>query len=221
MLTPNTRVFFFFLPEQVALVKWHSIKMITAWIKHHNVPVPCAWVIFLSRAEGIQKAHVIVIDKLPVCFAWDDSFMDTALRKVELPCNLLIMIKVIPTLLYYLIYFIFYVSTYSPASFTDWCPQPKLPLQLSLQPCPSDAAAVLVPSPVSGSLFAFPALALDLAWSPGITRCCLACQQDLLLSPQFCSPGWAHRWGHCLSMLQPPSIPGSLTPGISTTPAAP
>lgn len=192
MLIPNTSGFFFSLPEQVALVKWHSIKMITAWIKYHYVPVPCAWVIFLPRTEGIQKAHVIVIDKLPVCFAWDDSFMDTALRKVELPCNLLIMIKVIPTLLYYLSYLIFYISTYSPASFTDQCLWPKLPLQTSLEPCPSDAAAVLVSSPVSLSLFAFPASALDLTWSPGATGCCLACQQDPLLSPQFCSPGWAH-----------------------------
>lgn len=40
---------------------------------------------------------MIIIDKLPVCFVRDDSFTDTALRKAELPCNLLIMIEVIPT----------------------------------------------------------------------------------------------------------------------------
>lgn len=40
---------------------------------------------------------MIISDKLPVCFAQDDSFMDTALRKAELTCNLLIMIEVIPT----------------------------------------------------------------------------------------------------------------------------
>lgn len=38
-----------------------------------------------------------VADKLPACFARDDSFMDAALRKAELPCNLLIMVKVMPT----------------------------------------------------------------------------------------------------------------------------
>lgn len=39
----------------------------------------------------------MVSDKLPVCSAQDDSFTDTALRKAELPCHLLIMTEVNPT----------------------------------------------------------------------------------------------------------------------------
>ena len=81
----------------MAQVKWHSIKTVTAWIKCRNVLVPCAWVIFLPRAGGIQKAPMIATDKLPLCFGWDDSFMDTALGKAELPCDLLIMIKILST----------------------------------------------------------------------------------------------------------------------------
>lgn len=91
--------------------------MITAWIKYCNVPVPCAWVIFLPRAGGIQEAHVIVTDKLPVCFVRDDSFTDTASRKAELPCNLLIMIKTIPTtsVLFDLPHFFTFLLTHPPA----------------------------------------------------------------------------------------------------------